>query len=184
MNRTRRITETAMLIALAFVLELVSKMVPLLQMPQGGSISLAMLPILILSFHLGWKWGILGGVTYGVLNFLVDASGAIHWGSFFFDYIFAFGILGIAGFFARPVLKGKIAYFVVGIILGGFGRYVFHGLSGVIFFAKYAGEEGAFVYSFLIYNLPYMSASIALCIAVGLLLYRPLIAMFKNKRYA
>ena len=56
-----KLAESAILVALAIVLEITSKMIPVLQMPQGGSISLALLPLVILSLRNGYKYGFLGG---------------------------------------------------------------------------------------------------------------------------
>ena len=80
-----KLAESAILVALAIVLDITSKMIPVLQMPQGGSISLALLPLVILSLRNGYKYGFLGGMTFGIVNFLMDGY-AFHWGSFIFDY--------------------------------------------------------------------------------------------------
>ena len=94
------LTETAILIALATVLELIFKQLAFLEMPQGGKVSIATLPILIVGYRHGWKYGFAAGVSFAILNFMIDGF-YWHWGSIFFDYIFAFGLLGVTGFFTK-----------------------------------------------------------------------------------
>jgi thiamine transporter len=153
-----------------------------LNMPQGGSITLTMLPIIIVSYHLGFKWGFTAGAVYGLMNLLMDFV-VYHWASIFIDYIFAFGFISICSVFTKA-LKGNKVHFVLGIILGGFARYLMHGLSGVLLFAEYTPEgTHPFVYSFIIYNGPYMLGSVILCIVVGLLIYPSITKMLQDARH-
>ena len=62
-----------------------------------------------------------------------------------FDYPFAFGALGLSGFFSNRKYGLQIGY-TVGVL----GRFVFSTLSGAIFFAAYAPEGmNPWVYSSL-----------------------------------
>ena len=158
---TKKLVEIGIFVAIAIVLDLM----PLFKMPQGGSLSLNMLPIFIIAFKYGVKKGVIAGAVFGIISFILSGY-AIHWGSIFFDYIFAFGALGIAGLFKKNALSNNLA-FIIGIIIGGFFRYVFHGLSGVIFFSQYAGDYNPWFYSFIVYNLPYMAGSVLLVIIIG-----------------
>ena len=166
MKETKRITEIAVLIAIAGVLEAISTFIPFLHMPQGGSASLGMLPIFFIAYKYGVKDGLIAGFIFGIINFGLGGF-VIHWGSIIFDYFLAFTVLGFAGVFKDSALQSNKG-FIKGILLGGFLRYLMHSLSGVIFFSQFAGTEGAFIYSFIFYNLPYMAISIALCIGIGL----------------
>ncbi|HEY8395526.1 MAG TPA: ECF transporter S component, partial [Bacilli bacterium] len=158
-----KITETAILSALAVVLQLISTVVPILKMPQGGSLSLSMLPIVVLALRRGIKYGVIGGLILGLLNMAVDTAlgtFSLHWGSLFLDYLVACGLLGIAGIFQKK--REKTVYLILAIALSGFLKYLSHSFSGVLFFAEYAKELGyetpawIFFYSFIYYNLPYM----------------------------
>ena len=73
-SKTKRITESAMLLAVAIVLELVSKMfIP--ELPFGGQITLvSMLPVVLISYRHGVKWGLVSGVTYAVLEMALGAK--------------------------------------------------------------------------------------------------------------
>lgn len=179
-DQVKKIVETSILVAVAVVLDVLFKLIPICNMPNGGHISLAMLPVLVIGFRNGWKYGIAGSFVYAVINFFIDGI-ILHIGSIFFDYIFAFTVLGLSGFIKE---KGKsIVTFNITILVLCFIRYLFHGFSGVIFFKEYAyipdnlnwdlsGTALYYVYSFIIYNLPYMGLSTILCMIVGSILHR------------
>ena len=166
MKETKRITEIAILIAVAAVLEAISTFIPFLHMPQGGSASLGMLPIFFIAYKYGVKDGLIAGFVFGIINFGLGGF-LIHWGSIIFDYFLAFTLLGVAGIFKGRAFNNNLN-FIKGILLAGFLRYLMHSISGVLFFSQYAGPEGAFIYSFIFYNLPYMTISVVLCIIIGL----------------
>ena len=118
--------------ALAVALSFVLSFMVILKMPQGGSVTLAAgLPIMLYAYMFGPIAGISAGVVHGLLQ-LVQGAYIIHPAQFFLDYIFAFAILGSAGFFVKR--------FTIGTIVATFGRFVMHFLSGAIFFGIYAGE--------------------------------------------
>ncbi len=174
-----------MAIALSSVLSLVK----LFAMPQGGSITAAsMLPILFVALAFGPAWGMGVGAVYGLLQFVIEPYSA-HWASIILDYPLAFGLLGLAGFFALPkadrlaerqILRrlGAIRWpmVIAAVLTGMLGRTICHVASGVIFYASYAGDQNPLIYS-LVYNLSYMvpEAIITLVILV------PLAAAFRKK---
>ncbi len=165
---TKKLTEIAILVAVAAVLEAITTAIPFLHMPNGGSLSLGMLPIFIIAYRHGISSGLLSGFIFGIINFMLGGF-FIHWGSIIFDYALAFTVLGVAGIFKDGLQDAKS--FVLGILLGGFLRYIVHSFAGVIFWGQYAPEGmSVYYYSFIIYNLPYMAASVALCLVVGLIL--------------
>ena len=67
-TKTRRLTESAMLLAVAIVLELVSKMfIP--ELPFGGQVTLvSMLPVVLISYRHGMKWGFVAAFAYALLE--------------------------------------------------------------------------------------------------------------------
>jgi len=177
-NEIQRITLTSVFAAIAFVFGLLTKYVPglNLEMPQGGSVfGFPMIPIVMLGFILGWKYGILGGFIYGLTSVMLD-GGLYHWGSLFFDYLIAFGVLGLTGLFKKDLYHP--VKFVLIILLVGFLRYVSHGLSGVILFGEFAPEGvNPWVYSFIYYNLPYMISSTFLTALIATLLRKKMIIL-------
>ena len=117
----------ALCIAIAFVLSYLK----FFEMPQGGSITPAsMLPIVMFAYVYGTPKGLLVALAYGLLQLLQDAY-VVHWAQLIIDYIFAFLPLALAGLFKKSMLPG--------VLIGGLGRLIFATLSGVIFFAEYAG---------------------------------------------
>lgn len=175
----RKIVETSILVALATAIDLLFELVPFFNMPEGGHISIAMLAIIINGFRNGWKYGLAGGFMFSVINWLFGGY-TLHWGSIFLDYLIPFTALGLSGFFQK---QGKSMFkFISIVLLLCFIRYVSSSLSGVLFFSEYAyvpdylnwnleGEALYWVYSFVIYNLPYMGLSTILCVIVGIVLH-------------
>ena len=152
-NKTRRITESAMLLAVAIVLELVSKMfIP--EMPFGGQVTLvSMLPVVLISYRHGVKWGLFSGFVYALLEMALGAktvSAAFLPGYFgdnamifnallmcLLDYIVAFTVLGLGGIFRDRIQKPGISLLCGSLVALGL-RYLTHILSGYILFASYA----------------------------------------------
>jgi len=169
----RIITETAILLAVALVLDVLAGLYS--PFKYGGSISPAMLPIFFIAFRRGWRQGVLAGLLFGILQSLLGMATSnfffLSFAQYALDYLVAFTVLGVAGFF--PKGRDHTGPLVAGMLLGSFLRYVAHGLSGVVFWGMYAPEGmNVWFYSFVLYNLPYMAASAALCLALGILLQK------------
>jgi thiamine transporter len=161
---TRVLTEAALAIALAFVLGLIK----IFQMPFGGSISLEMIPLILLALRQGPVVGVVAGSAYGLLNLAVGPV-VVHPVQVLFDYPLAFGALGLAGFF-RPTVRGA----VIGATVAVLARLVCHFVSGVVFFASYAPEGwNPYVYSGA-YNAAYLVPSLVIALVVVVVLLRAL----------
>lgn len=161
---TRVLTEAALAIALAFVLGLIK----VFKMPYGGSISLEMVPLILLALRHGPWVGIVSGGVYGLLNLVSDPL-VFHPIQVLLDYPLAFAALGLAGFF-RPTVRGA----VVGATVAVLARFACHFLSGVVFFASYAPEGwNPYVYS-AAYNGAYLLPSLLIAIVVVIVLLRAL----------
>jgi len=173
-GNTRVLTEAALAVALAFVLGFVK----IFQMPFGGSISLEMIPLILLALRQGPLVGVVSGVVYGFLNFIAGPF-VVHPVQVLFDYPLAFGALGLAGLFA-PTRRGAILGAVVAVL----GRFVCHFVSGVVFFASYAPEGwNPYVYS-AAYNLAYLIPSLLIAAVVVVLLLRALETALPSARGA
>ena len=147
-SRAKCLAYCAVCIALAFLLNQVS----LFRMPQGGSITPAsMLFIVLAGYWLGPVYGILAGVSKGLLDTITGAA-VLHPVQYVLDYLLAFGMLGLSGFFRKMNFGLQIGY-----IVGVLGRYVMVVASGAIFWATMAGLEGAEALVFsLVYNITYI----------------------------
>lgn len=157
MNRipTRTITEIGLALALAAVLNFVK----IFEAPQGGSVSLEMLPLFFVALRRGPATGILAGVLFGFLNLIMKAY-VVAPVQFLLDYPVAFGVLGVAGWFATRRRNGQTqvtqAGAVAGVLAGSALRLLAHVLSGVFFFAQYAPKgQNVWLYSTL-YNAGYL----------------------------
>jgi thiamine transporter len=161
---TRVLTEAALAVALAFVLGFVV----LFKMPFGGSVSLEMIPLILLALRQGWRVGIIAGAAYGLLDLAIDTY-VVHPVQLLLDYPLAFGVLGLAGLF-RPTVRGAILGTTVAVL----ARFVCHFLSGVIFFASYAPEGwNPLLYS-AAYNAAYLAPSLGIAIVVTVVLLKAL----------
>lgn len=133
--------------ALAVVLGLICKALPLPRMPYGGSISLESLPILYLATWRGVRPGISAGILCGLIQLLLGAH-IFHPAQVILDYPLAFGLLGVGGLFPSSV--------VLTCVIGGSARFVAHFASGIIFFSSYA-PEGTAVWAYsALYNISYL----------------------------
>lgn len=161
MSKTKKITLSAIMVALATVLVILSKIIPAPWL-QGGSITLAsMVPIIVASILLDTKWGLACGVVFSLIQMMTGFYPPPTQTFLYFvlvvllDYVLAFGVLGLSGFFYRIMNKKIWAIPVSGIITTTL-RYICHILSGILIWGVYA-EEGQTVFAYsLIYNGSYM----------------------------
>jgi len=143
----------ALCLALAFVLSYIK----LFEMPQGGSITPAsMLPIVLFSYIYGYKKGLILGLAYGILN-IIQGAYIVHWAQFILDYILAFTVIGLGGICRKHIIWS--------VLISAAGRFVFSVISGVVFFAEYAGEQNALIYS-LVYNASYLIPEVIICAVI------------------
>lgn len=163
---TKMIVEAGIMIALAYALSFVK----VFQMPNGGSITAgSMVPLLIFAIRWGTAPGVLAAVVFGTLQFLLGPKWSFHPISILFDYVIAFGVLGLAGMFGRDYIKS-----ILGISFAVILRIICHVISGVVVFASYAPEgQNVLVYS-LVYNASYLIPELILTIVLFSMLYKPL----------
>ena len=151
--KTKRITESAMLLAMAIVLELVSKtFIP--EQTFGGQITIvSMLPVVLIAYRHGVKWGFVATFTYALLEMALGAktvSSAFLPGFFgdgamivnaivmcLLDYIVAYTVLALAGVFRNRIKNPGISLMAGSLVALG-ARYVTHILSGYILFSSWA----------------------------------------------
>jgi len=154
-----RLTESAIMIALATILSLLK----LVDLPYGGSITLAsMLPVLLIAYRYGTAWGLLTGFVHGVVQFVLGTSvlsyvtGAMSVAAVIvFDYFLAFAVIGLGGLFKKWIRLQNLAL-CTGAVLAGMLRYICHVISGCTVWAGLSiPTAGALAYS-LVYNATYM----------------------------
>ena len=167
----RALTEGALMIAVAQILSYLK----LWEMPWGGSVVLAMAPIILYAVRWGLAAGLVGGFAFGTLQFLFDGGFAIGWQSIIGDYLLAFCMLGFAALPRRA--KGGIFY---GTLVGCAARFLVHYVVGATIWAEYMPEtffgltmHSPWFYS-LLYNLAYMLPNTVITLIIFALAYKPL----------
>lgn len=163
-QRVLLLVEIAIFAALGYVLDMIG-----FGMPQGGSVTFVLIPVILIAFRRGVVAGLITGFLIGLLQ-VVTGSAYFAPLSFIFvvfqvaiDYFIAFMVAGFAGFFRPAFIKAyenrdkmKMATAVIGgAFVAAFLRYLAHVTSGILFFSEFAGEENAIIYS-IRYNATYM----------------------------
>lgn len=158
-EKIRRLVESALMLALSTLLAEFA----IIKFPFGGSVTIfSQVPMVVISYRYGIKWGSFAGLCMGVIQMLFGignfayVSGVFAYLILIFaDYIIAFGALGLGGMF-----KNKIKNPVAALALGGgvvsVIRFVCHFISGVTIWGDYTdGAQAVWEYS-LTYNAGYM----------------------------
>ena len=168
----RALTEGAILIAFAEILSFL----PLYKFPWGGSIDLAMLPILLFCVRWGFGPGMLVSCTHAIMQTLFEGGIAIGWESIVGDFLLAYAVLGIAGAF-----RGK---FVPGAVTACTLCFLVHYVVGATIWAQYMPEEffgmtmtTPWLYSAL-YNGAYMLPDLAMVLLAYFLLSKTALANY------
>lgn len=154
---TYRLTLSAIMIALATALAVICGLIPGLSLPYGGSFTIAsMLPIVIVAYIFGLKWGLFTSLTYTAIQIILDlimGKSSVILALFLpieeggqtlvaaisiilLDYVVAYGILFLGGSCRK--MKSKTLGLTLGAIIATSCRYLAHILSGYIFYGAYA----------------------------------------------
>ncbi len=151
--------------AVCMALSNVLSMIKLFDMPQGGSITPAsMLPLMLFAYVYGVGPGMTVGAVYGVMQFIIEPY-FLSVPQMLLDYPIAFAMVGLAGLFSKN--ENRALGLSLGVVLGSLGRFVAAVLSGVVFFAEYAGDQNPWVYS-IGYNGAYMLPECIICVVLAL----------------
>lgn len=170
----KNITYMAVYLALFLVFDWLGNTLQLLKMPQGGSLGISAVPLLLCSYHLGWKKGVAVSVLAVVLMFMAgkvyiiqNSDGFASWQiavQFFMEYPLAFGIYGTAGLF-----KNYGALYS-GTVITNLIRFVIHTAAGCWFWFTPLWPS-------ITYNAWYMIPTMLLCMAVMPILAERLITL-------
>jgi thiamine transporter len=156
-STTKTLTFSAICLALAVVLG----QIPIFQAPFGGSVSpMSMFFITFIGYLFGAKIAIISGIAMGLLN-LSLGGWIFHPMQVLLDYPLAFGALGLSGLF-----KDYKYGLYIGFIVGALSRFVFHFLSGRIFFYTFAPEGWNYSLYSAVYNISYIGIEMALTLII------------------
>lgn len=176
----KRIAESAMLIAIATVLSLLTFQGP---WALGGGITVcSMLPLVLIAHRYGTPWGIFSALVYSVLQLVLGINNVQYAptalsaiGIILLDYILAFTVVGCSACFNK-VIKNRRTSIVAGICVTFFARFLCHFLSGVIIWEAIMPNElnwAPAIWS-AAYNGSFMLPEILITSAVAVLSYKPL----------
>jgi len=202
MNKSRKVVilaETGIFVAIAVVLDLIFGAI--YSLPMGGSISLAMLPIFIIAARRGWKYGLVAGALYGLVQTMIKVY-FLSIPQYIMDYLVSFMVVGLAG--VVPSMLRKPSRFAAGILLGSLLRLISATITGLIYWRTFipdeivfmnslfgtdlgglfASENAAITFAAFLYNALYMIPSAILCVLVGLVLHRRGVVSFQLDRTA
>ena len=157
-------------------------LIPLFDMPQGGTVTpAAMLPLIVFCMAFGPAWGFAASTVFAALQLI----GCYYVTPFqvLLDYVLGYAAYGIVGFAAlRPKKRLEIRSPLVRFCKAGLIRaFIFtivayavrcfcSVLSGVIFFAEYAGDMNPWIYS-ITYNASFLAVDMAIVLVVMVALY-------------
>lgn len=157
--------EAAVMAAIAFLLDLI----PEISFGPWISISVAMLPVFLVSLRWGWKVGMASGFIWGLLQIVFGNAYILTPVQAFIEYFVAFAFIGTAGFFARRTLSAGVI--VIAVLVGSAARYFWHFLAGWVYFGEYAPDGmPAALYSFFVNGSAALLAFIPCAIVLVLLL--------------
>ncbi len=179
-NNTYRLVLSAVMVAMATVLSFIQPY----SLPMGGSVTLfSMVPIIVVAWLYGTKWGLLTGGVMSIIQLLFGFSNFGYVSGFvaylvliFADYVCPFTLLGLGGIF-RGHIKNNTLAISLGALLVCFLRFLCHFISGITIWASWADNKtwkAVILYS-LTYNgsymLPETIITIVGCVLLSLFLF-------------
>ena len=176
-SKTKKLTECAVMVALASVLSLVC----IYQAPFDGKVTLgSMVPLILVSVHIkDFRWGLICCFAYSfvqmMLGFAAPPTATLP---YFFavvmlDYIVAFSFLAIANPVSR-IFPNRYAGVALGSAVAVSLRFICHFISGILIWGVYAPEgQPVWLYS-LLYNGGYMLPELIITTVLSPVLYKVL----------
>lgn len=178
-QRVLLLVEIAIFAALGYILDIIG-----FGMPQGGTVTFVLVPVILIAFRRGIVAGIITGFLIGMLQVVTGRFYAAPLSlevvilQVGIDYFIAFMVAGFAGLLRPAFIKAyenkdkmKMATAVIiGAFIAAFLRYLAHVTSGILFFGEFAGDQNVILYS-LIYNSTYMIPVFLLAAFVCMILF-------------
>lgn len=157
-TKTHQTTECGILMAVGLALSLVK----IFHMPSGGSVSLGILPLLLIAARRGFRVGTICGATFGIIM-IPNGATIMHPIQFLLDYPLAYAAMGIAGLMKWDNgLKAATATTVANIV-----RLHFHVIAGAVFFSTNKENfREALAYSYA-YNCGHIVPETIICAAIA-----------------
>ncbi len=182
-QKTSILVFSAVMIAVGTVLSLFK-----IDFVMGGGITIcAMLPLVMVSFRYGTKWGIFTAFVFSMIQCLLGldnvqyaTSAGMAVAIILLDYIVAYTVIGFSGIFKNRAENFKSAL-ICGISFAFFLRFLCHFITGwMIWDALWPNEFGmaAPLYSFC-YNGSYMLAEAIISSVCGMIIFKKRAELFQ-----
>lgn len=190
-HTSRKLVEGAVMIAAAYILSFLQ----LYKLPLGGSVTLEMIPLVIMGLRNGAKWGCLTGFVHGLLQMIMGFSNVMYCptllsqiGCILMDYLLAYTALGLGGAFAKPFGERRLAGVLVGTAICGALQFLCSFISGWLVWGSYYESIGISGTALMVYSLTYngtfMLPNTVLAVLVVALLYRAAPKLFAPRAAA
>ena len=165
-NQILFIAEIGIFAAIGLVLDLVSGIYSEAIWPNGGSMTLAFVPIFIMGYKYGLKGGLLTGLVVGVIQ-LIWSKWLINVPQVLLDYVLPNVVLGLVGAISSKLKNttntNKNIYIIVSVIIVCILRLACLTASGMLYW------ETGFVAS-IIYNGTFTGISCGISLIATILL--------------
>lgn len=191
--------EIGIMAAAGFILDAVSGMMFKGLFPNGGSISIAMICILLIAFRRGFWPALSVGLIMGVFDlmngpFMIASSPDRVFFQVFLDYVAAYPLVSLAALMKKPFDKAKangkgVLFLALGAIIGGMAKLLSHYLAGVLFWADPSGfawelsSMNPYLYC-LLYNFAYTGPSIVISGVLIILVFKRAPHLFTVRKAA
>lgn len=164
-------SKTMARIGLALALATILDFIKIIDLPNGiGSINLgSVVPIIVIALFYGAEIGMLTGLLLGLINLIISPY-IVHPLQVLFDYPLPYMAVGLAGYFKNRKL--------IGASVGMFFKFIFHFISGFLFFGQFAPDGWSPALYSLVANASYVGSN--LIIVIVLLKILPIDTVFKK----
>lgn len=185
----KKLVLSAVMIAIGTVLSLDAFKFEAPWMAGGGITFCSMLPLVIVSYIYGCRWGAFTAFAYSLIQ-LLQGIDNVRWVNsvpmaiavVLLDYVVAYTVIGFAGMF-KNVIKNQTAAVVAGIWVTFFARFVCHFITGWIIWDAISPNKLAMlspIYS-LYYNGSYMLPEAIITSIVAAILMKTAPKLFMGK---
>ncbi|OIP30676.1 hypothetical protein AUK22_01835 [bacterium CG2_30_54_10] len=155
--------------------------IKLFQLPNGGSVSIGVFPIMVLGARRGPGSGVVVGMLLGLLSAALRPY-VVHPLQFILDYPLAFGCLGLAGLWSwSSGVRAAAATFLANLF-----RLSCHVSAGVLAGGTYFPDSRMttpeLAMASLLYNLGHMLPETVICAALAIILSKQQPALVSRQR--
>ena len=179
------IVEIALYASIAFAIDLLAGGLSRFLFINGGSLSIAMLPIIVLTYRRGFIPGLICGFIVSIMQMLGGVYAVA--GSWYhvllqilLDYLLTYPVVALCAIFVKAFYSTekqnkKYLFLILGVVVAGTAKFLCHFLAGVIFWSEsiaWKSFEGLPVLYSLVYNGAYCLPNIILCAILLVLIYK------------